>query len=570
VTPVEEAVAPAAEAPAGSPDSAIGVAGAAGAEAVAREEAGVPATMAEDHVPAQEPAPLEPAAVAPSASAPSVPAAAEAEAPVEAGEAMLDFSELDRDLVDIFVEEGADLLDHVDRLLQDLREDPASRETIVGLQRDLHTLKGGARMAGITTIGNLGHVIESLLEGAAEQRLELGRADVELLERGFDTLHRLLVQTRAHRVTRMPQALIDEFEARIRGEAYVPAAAQRSAEADYVSQLTSAAAPAAEEPAAAAPAEPVPAPQPAPAQPAVPAPQTAWVATTPLSAPIEEAPAPAAEDGVARPPQEQVRVRADLLDNLVNFAGEVAIYRSRLEQQMGAFRAALAELDRTNTRLRDQLRRLDLETEAQIVARYQREQDSADPTFDPLELDRFSTLQQLSRALNESAADLSGLQGVLDELARQYDALLQQQSRVSAELQDGLMSARMVPFDSIVPRLRAWCGSRRTTPASRCSCAWTVPTASWTATCSTAWSRRWSTCCETRSPMAWSARTSAAPPARRRKAPSPSPCAARVRKSCCRWATTAAAWTAPRSAAAPSSAAWSSPTPCSPTPSWIR
>jgi len=454
VTPVEEAVAPAAEAPAGSPDSAIGVAGAAGAEAVAREEAGVPATMAEDHVPAQEPAPLEPAAVAPSASAPSVPAAAEAEAPVEAGEAMLDFSELDRDLVDIFVEEGADLLDHVDRLLQDLREDPASRETIVGLQRDLHTLKGGARMAGITTIGNLGHVIESLLEGAAEQRLELGRADVELLERGFDTLHRLLVQTRAHRVTRMPQALIDEFEARIRGEAYVPAAAQRSAEADYVSQLTSAAAPAAEEPAAAAPAEPVPAPQPAPAQPAVPAPQTAWVATTPLSAPIEEAPAPAAEDGVARPPQEQVRVRADLLDNLVNFAGEVAIYRSRLEQQMGAFRAALAELDRTNTRLRDQLRRLDLETEAQIVARYQREQDSADPTFDPLELDRFSTLQQLSRALNESAADLSGLQGVLDELARQYDALLQQQSRVSAELQDGLMSARMVPFDSIVPRLR--------------------------------------------------------------------------------------------------------------------
>ncbi len=174
----------------------------------------------------------------------------------------------------------------------------------------------------------------------------------------------------------------------------------------------------------------------------------------PLSAPLPVEGTPDEEATIARPMQEQVRVRADLLDRLVNHAGEVAIYRSRLEQQLGAFRGAMAELDRTNARLRDQLRRLDLETEAQIVARYQREQDQTEQSFDPLELDRFSTLQQLSRALNESAADLGGLQGVLDDLARQYDGLLQQQSRVSSELQDGLMRARMVPFDGLVPRLR--------------------------------------------------------------------------------------------------------------------
>ena len=350
---------------------------------------------------------------------------------------MLDFNELDRDLVDIFVEEGVDLLDHIDGLLQELRADPAAREPIIGLQRDLHTIKGGARMAGIATIGDLGHVIESLLEAVAEQRTELDRGDIHLLERGFDTLHRLLQQTRAHRVTEMPQALIDQFEARIRGES-LPAAAddEPGTEAAEVTATTEAA----ETDLVAA----------------VPAPAPVRVEQAPLSAPIEdeEVPAAAVEEGAPRSAQEQVRVRADLLDNLVNHAGEVAIYRSRLEQQLGAFRSAMGELDRTNARLRDQLRRLDLETEAQIVARYQREQDSADPTFDPLELDRFSTLQQLSRALNESAADLTGLQGVLDDLARQYDVLLQQQSRVSSDLQDGLMSARMVPFDSIVPRLR--------------------------------------------------------------------------------------------------------------------
>ena len=72
-------------------------------------------------------------------------------------------------------------------------------------------------------------------------------------------------------------------------------------------------------------------------------------------------------------------------------------------------------MEQTNLRLRDQLRRLDAETEAQIIARFQREQDTSDGTFDPLELDRFSTLQQLSRALAESAADLVSLHGSMED-----------------------------------------------------------------------------------------------------------------------------------------------------------
>ncbi len=337
----------------------------------------------------------------------------------------LDFNELDRELVDIFVEEGKDLLDHCDGLISELRAAPEDREVLAGLQRDLHTLKGGARMAGINAIGDLGHGIESLLEAVAANRTEITRSDLQLLERGFDRLHQLLIRTGEHRAVQMPADLIEAFESRTDGRAEaapapVEAAVSDSAPQVAVEQLDVQPQPLAE--------------------------------SVPLSAPvIDEA---SSEDEAAPRGQEQVRVRADLLDSLVNHAGEVAIYRSRLEQQLGAFRGAMAELDRTNARLRDQLRRLDLETEAQIVARYRREHEQADQTFDPLELDRFSTLQQLSRALNESAADLGGLQGVLDDLSRQYDALLQQQSRVSSELQDGLMRARMVPFDGLVPRLR--------------------------------------------------------------------------------------------------------------------
>ncbi len=462
--------------------------------------------------------------------APQPAAADPIDAPEEQGNLEpLDFSQLDRELVDIFVEEGKDLLDHCDGLISELRDAPEDREAVAGLQRDLHTLKGGARMAGINAIGDLGHSIESLLEVVAANRTDIDRRDVKLLERGFDRLHHMLTRTGQHLAVAMPDDLIAAFEQRTLGrvetvevderlpadatppadapaeivetieaveafEAVEPTVVLEPVQADVAAPFVVPTAedalieeapveaapieevPVEEVPVEAAPIEEVPVeatsvetlvesievpepqsePTPAPAAPAAPvvAERPAPIAALPaLSEPVALESAND-EDALARPQQEQVRVRADLLDRLVNHAGEVAIYRSRLEQQLGAFRGAMAELDRTNARLRDQLRRLDLETEAQIVARYQREQDQADHKFDPLELDRFSTLQQLSRALNESAADLGGLQGVLDDLSRQYDVLLQQQSRVSSELQDGLMRARMVPFDGLVPRLR--------------------------------------------------------------------------------------------------------------------
>ncbi len=330
----------------------------------------------------------------------SAASAAAAEDPDEA----LDLTGLDPELVDLFIEEARDLLDHSDGLLAKLRDAPESREPVAGLQRDLHTLKGGARMAGVMAVGELGHAMESLLEAVAAQKIEVGRGDVPLLERGFDRLHNMVVRVGARRAIGMPAQLIGEFDARARGESLAGAGPK--------------------------------------------------VELKPLSAPIGEGIAADDDEIGVRAPQEQVRIRADLLDRLVNYAGEVAIYRARLEQQLGAFRAAMFEMEQTNARLRDQLRRLDAETEAQIIARYQREQDVADPAFDPLELDRFSTLQQLSRALAESAADMSSLQGTLDDLTRQYETLLLQQSRVSSDLQEGLMRTRMVPFDALVPRLR--------------------------------------------------------------------------------------------------------------------
>ena len=391
---------------------------------------------------------------------------------IEDPTAPLELADLDPELVDIFVEEGKDLLDHSDGLLAELRQAPDDREVLVGLQRDLHTLKGGARMAGIMEVGELGHAMESLLEAVVDHRQELGNDGVPLLELAFDRLHVMVSRVGDRQAIALPQALIDEFDARARGAlgpaslaaADVPASAPEPAPEPATEPVSTDDTRPAPETGAAAEAVPSAATEPADtaelevadiSEPAhvIPAGDTQVLPA--LSPPVEPLVAAADEDDIAvRAPQEQVRIRADLLDRLVNYAGEVAIYRARLEQQLGAFRGAIAEMAATNTRIRDQLRRLEIETEAQIVARYQREGDQDEQSFDPLELDRFSDLQQLSRALAESAADQDSLQQTLDDLTRQYETLLLQQSRVSSELQEGLMRTRMVPFDNLLPRLR--------------------------------------------------------------------------------------------------------------------
>jgi chemosensory pili system protein ChpA (sensor histidine kinase/response regulator) len=159
--------------------------------------------------------------------------------------------------------------------------------------------------------------------------------------------------------------------------------------------------------------------------------------------------------GRVQPTQERgevARVDAELLDNLLNNAGEVSILRSRLEQQVSSLDFNLSELSRTVTRLKDQLRKLEIETEAQILHKHQDDSKGRED-FDPLELDRYSTIQQFSRALAESVSDVDSIEGLLESMTREAQNLLLQQARVVTELQNGLMRTRMVPFSRHAQRL---------------------------------------------------------------------------------------------------------------------
>jgi chemosensory pili system protein ChpA (sensor histidine kinase/response regulator) len=339
---------------------------------------------------------------------------------------MVDLSTIDPDLLEVFVEEGREILDHADGVLAQWRNAPAEPQHVAGLQRDLHTLKGSARMAGVPPVGDLSHAMEAVLDAVAGGRRDGDLVAIRAMERGFDQLHGMIQRlAQGQSVGLDPHAIHPFVELAggvigpIEDEPTVFAAPEREA-APFVAPVF------AEDADEAEPVDPRDLPE--------------------LLPEFEEE---------QRAPQEQIRVRAELLDTLVNHAGEMSIYRSRLEQQITGFRFNLIEHEQTVSRLRSQLRMLEIETEAQIIARYQQEhRETGVASFDPLELDRFSGLQQYSRALAESVSDLVSIQGILDDLTRQSETLLLQQSRVNSELQDGLMQTRMLPFDAMVPNLR--------------------------------------------------------------------------------------------------------------------
>ncbi len=431
----------------------------------------------------------------------SVSAAAPGPSAVELPPAETTALPYDAEIAAIFAEEAAELLEAADAAVARLAEghgDTSDAQAMADLQRHLHTLKGGARMAGLGVIGDFSHDLETLLIRAGEGVIARDPAFGDLLQASLDELHRL----REDAVTGEQQPLAAQLAARVRAALHagavpvvepvtgltpvLPAVVESTApagleiEADTAAELPT---PEIEAPVVVV-QPPVPEPEPEPEPEPMPEPTPAVMmpeTVEPVAAAAEislpaldrieqlarelEQPAlvlpPAAMAGATpamtvRPPaverRETARVDSLLLDQLLNNAGEISIFQSRLSQQVNLIQFNLEELGATVVRLREQLRKLELETEAQILFRHQ-DDAGGRGGFDPLELDRYSTIQQLSRSLAETTTDVNSLKDLLQNMARDTEALLVQQARTATELQDGLMRTRMVPFHQHAPRL---------------------------------------------------------------------------------------------------------------------
>ncbi len=315
---------------------------------------------------------------------------------------------IDPDLFPIFEEEAAELLPQLGGALRQWAARPDNRSARDEVLRALHTLKGSARLAGALRLGELAHRMESEIESVGSEAL--ASADLEGLLHRFDGVQGNFEALRATGGL-SPAAAIET--------SITPANPFADLPGDDMLTTVS---------------QPVPGAEPVPVRALLARPVTTNLA--PQRAASNQA----------------VRVRSQLLDRLVNQAGEVMITRSRLEAELRQLRGSLADLTGNLDRLRSQLRDIELQAESQMQSRLAQAKDSA-AGFDPLEFDRFTRVQELTRMMAESVNDVATVQRNLQRTVESTEDDLIAQARQTRELQRDLLRTRMVEFEGISDRL---------------------------------------------------------------------------------------------------------------------
>jgi chemosensory pili system protein ChpA (sensor histidine kinase/response regulator) len=321
---------------------------------------------------------------------------------------------LDPDLFQIFDEEAQDLIPRLGTALRQWVARPENAQARAEVLRNLHTLKGSARLAGALRLGEMAHRMETQAERLGSDVSE--SALIEPLLTSLDGLTTRLDALRQpddvavpHRETTLPeQAATQPMEA-------LPVAPEPVLEVlgdSVVAPVVKA---------------------------SVPVDSSMAVARLPASVHASSSAA-------------AVRVRPELLDRLVNQTGEVMITRSRMEAELAQLRGSLTDLTDNLDRLRHQLRDIELQAESQMQSRLAQAKE-ADHAFDPLEFDRFTRVQELTRMMAESVNDVATVQRNLQKAVDATEDGLTAQARQTRELQRDLLRTRMVEFEGISDRL---------------------------------------------------------------------------------------------------------------------
>ncbi len=343
--------------------------------------------------------------------------------PITLPESRLVKDDIDADLLPIFIEEADDLHQKINIAMHEGVAHPDNAQYSQDLLRTLHTLKGGARMVGAMRMGVLVHLAEDYVKHTPRENENFWVGLEDLLDRISNVLEKLRKGFQAFD-TKLAGANNTLITAREIAPPTLNAALitpqLTASEIPDLSQTTHT-----EQTARVAPELPI---------------TTHLQASSPVKtlSPVTPASMP--------------RVRAELIDQLVNDTGEISVARSRIEVELRAFQTGLMELTNSIDRLHKQVRDIEIHAESQIQARVALSRETAEH-FDPLEFDRFTQFQDLTRSMTESVHDVQTVQQSLLKNLDETSSALAVQTHVTREMQQQLMTIRMVPFSTISERL---------------------------------------------------------------------------------------------------------------------
>ena len=301
--------------------------------------------------------------------------------------------EIDDEIFEISKMETDEILETIRSIMESINDDVLDLVQNEELKRHLHTLKGSVRMAGANKAGAIAHRLESLLDYSESRNISLFKMK-ELLEDELKKMVYLLANVSVT-LTKDNANWIDgkhEFQEDTKAKV-----------STFVNDVID-------------------------------------VAEVKVIAPT-----------IKKEEKQFIRIGANLIDGLINEAGEVRLTRTTLEGMLSGNRKSLVELKSSAEKLVKNLKEIEVQAETQISARKEDQKDEKD--FDPLEFDRFTRLQEVTRFMNEAVTDIQDTVGSMEIFMKTQDGAVVQQAILTNNLLDTLMKVRLLPLDNISDRL---------------------------------------------------------------------------------------------------------------------
>lgn len=313
------------------------------------------------------------------------------------------------EVMGLFLEEADELTDRLDTAYDAWLMTPASREAVDMQLRQLHTLKGNARLTNLVGVADLSHVLESLFERIINGDIDADSSIQALVRSAYDALQHCVDVLHDNAPPLDLSTVISAVQNAVNGRDWEIGLSLTTETLSRRSPKSK---------------------------------QERGVGEKPVLHPDEDSTG-----------DRRVRVSGVLLDKLIKQSGEMNIAHRDLEARNSAERFNLSELAGTIARLQRQLSLLDVETDAKIVARTRDVKTADGSSFDPLEMDHYSTLQHISRSIAETVDDLAEIGEMMGASLDERDSLVLSGAMRTRELHDHLLTARQQPAGQLYSRL---------------------------------------------------------------------------------------------------------------------
>ena len=327
------------------------------------------------------------------------------------------------ELIDAFFAESPGHAETFSRLMEAISRGEEIQQNVEAAQRIAHTLKGSGNLVGVKGIANLAHHIEDIFEYIARHEITPPAALAGTMQEAADTLEAMLeslqgISSPPEDAQRVLQDVLDWANridsGNMRQQDYEAAPARAAAEETQAEQGEEL-------------AEDF----------------------------VDRRKSPETEKVLAASREEAVRVPLRVLDEIFRIVSETAITIGQIQERLNRLNINEKMIRKNDASL--QQMRFELESLVSVrgmAARHRSELAQSNANFDPLELDEYDEFYGATHSYIEGVADSREILRAFSTEVYDLNALFLAQQRLNKELQQMVMSTRMVPVSIICPRLQ--------------------------------------------------------------------------------------------------------------------